>query len=87
MFGFLKRMGRVLTRLRNFVMNFLFVLIALLIIVALAGGFDDVEVPDGGALVLDPQGAILEEPLAYDLLRGLLEEPSGASIQELVRSV
>ena len=87
MFGFLKRMGRVLTRLRNFVMNFLFVLIALLIIVALAGGFDDVEVPDGGALVLDPQGAILEEPLAYDLLSGLLEEPSGASIQELVRSV
>ena len=87
MFGFLKRMGWLLTRLRNFVMNFLFVLIALLIIVALAGGFDEVEVPDGGALVLDPQGAILEEPLAYDLLSGLLEEPSGASIQDLVRSV
>lgn len=87
MFSFLKRMGRALTRLRNFVMNFLFVLIVLLIVVALAGGFDEVEVPDGGALVLDPQGAILEEPLAYDLLSGLLDEPSGASIRELVRSV
>ena len=87
MFGFLKRIGRALTRLRNFVMNLVFLSIALLIVVALTGGFDGVEVPEGGALVLDPQGPTLEEPLSYDPLGDLLGEESGASIHGLVRAV
>ena len=61
-------------------MNLVFLSIALLIVVALTGGFDGVEVPEGGALVLDPQGPTLEEPLSYDPLGDLLGEESGASI-------
>ena len=87
MFDFLKRIGRGLTRVRNFVMNLLFLSIALLVAIALAGGFEKVAVPEGRALVLNPQGPTLEEPLAYDPLGDLLGEESGASIHSLVRAV
>ena len=59
------RVGRGITRLRNFVLNAVFVVFLLIFLAVL---FLDVtpSVPDDGALVLDPRGVLVDQRSPMD---------------------
>ena len=86
----LQRIGRGLTRTRNFVMNGLFLLVLVLIVVAVFDSAGGVSVPDDAALVLDPEGALVEETRIGNPLENWWSpgqsEPS-ANVNDLVRAV
>ena len=65
------RIGAFLTRTRNFVMNTLFILVLLFVLFTLFDAFDTPGVPEGGALVLNPKGVVVEEPAVPDPFRDL----------------
>lgn len=58
--------GRGLDALRVFVGRLVFLLLLLVLLGALFSGPDAVTVPDGGLLVLNPRGAIVEQPALLD---------------------
>ena len=86
----LQRIGRGLTRTRNFVMNGLFLLVIVLVVVALFSSADGLSVPDDAALVLDPEGALVEETWVANPLQDWWSagnsEPK-ANVNDLVRAV
>ena len=85
----LSRVGWFLTRTRNFVMNTVFILLLLFVLFALLDAFDTPGVPEGSALVLNPEGVVVEEPRVPDpfgelWMSGTIPE---ADIHELLRAI
>ena len=83
--GIFSRIGTVITKTRNFVLNTLFVIILIAIIASFFTSSGSAPVPDKGALVIDPRGILVEErtfsnPLDdlwnfnYDILEAKLGE-------------
>ncbi len=83
------RIGAFLTRTRNFVMNTLFILVLLFVLFTLFDAFDTPGVPEGGALVLNPKGVVVEETAVPDPFRDLWlsDRVPEADIHELVRAI
>ena len=83
------RVGAFLTRTRNFVMNTLFIVILVFVLFALIDTFDTPGVPADSALVLNPQGDLVEQsvplnPLSELWMSGSLQQ---VDIHELVRAI
>ena len=57
----LRPIGRVLNIIRKFFLNLLFLVVLIGLGVVLFSSEDVPEVPDGGLLVLNPQGTLVEE--------------------------
>ena len=83
--GIFSRIGTVITKTRNFVLNTLFVIILIAIIASFFTSSGSAPVPDKGALVIDPRGILVEERtfsnpldnlwnLNYDILEAELGE-------------
>ena len=86
----LQRIGRGLTRTRNFVMNTLFLLVLVLLVVAVWDSAGGVSVPEDAALVLNPEGALVEETWVGDPLQNWWSPGSAeplANVNDLVRAV
>ena len=83
------RIGAYLTRARNFTMNTLFIVLLLFVLFALIDAFETPAVPEGGALVLNPKGVMVEEAIPPDPFRDLwmAETAPEADIHELVRAI
>ncbi|HEX7036375.1 MAG TPA: signal peptide peptidase SppA [Pseudomonadales bacterium] len=64
--GWFTRLGNGLTRLRLILSNVLFFGFLIVMLMLLFGGPPVPQVPDGGALVLDPRGAIVEQRSPVD---------------------
>jgi len=79
------RIGRFLTAARVFTANALFVLLVLAIIIVVSGT-DQFSVPDGAALVIDPQGAVVEQEALGDALAELLM-PTGTPMEAELRPI
>jgi protease-4 len=73
--------GATLTKVRNFVLNTLFVLFTALIIAALVASCERISVPRDSALVLNPRGVIVEQANFVDPLQNLLA--GGSSLHEV----
>ena len=85
----LRRLGAFLTRARNFVMNTLFIVLLLVVLIVILDAFETPGVPDGSALVLNPEGVVVEETVPRDPFQELWAS-AGASetdIHELVRVI
>lgn len=67
--GFFTRLGQWVTRIRIILSNLLFFLLLTVVLVLLFSSVPAPQVPDGGALVLDPKGAIVEERTPIDPLQ------------------
>ena len=59
--GIFSRIGTLITKTRNFVLNTLFVIILIAIIASFFTSSGSAPVPDKGALVIDPRGILVEE--------------------------
>ena len=59
--GIFSRIGTVITKTRNFVLNTLFVIILIAIIASFFTSSGSAPIPDKGALVIDPRGILVEE--------------------------
>lgn len=85
--GFMQRGWAFVDRSRRFTVNFIFLVLVVVLLYATCAG-DEVEVPDEAALVLAPEGALVEE-LAMDpslpFTGGLL--PTGPGKETLLRDV
>ena len=57
------------TKLRNFVLNSVFVLAILLVFGSLLGSCESDSVPEGSALVINPRGALVEQTASGELPR------------------
>ena len=75
--GFFGRIGAGITRLRNFVLNSIFLVILVLIAAGLLSTCEGVNVPKDSALLVNPKGIIVESAALPDPLAGLI----GASAQ------
>ena len=73
----LSLIGLAITRVRNFVINAIFLLLVVGIIVGIVQGAMSLQVEDGSALVIDPAGVIVEEARPDYSLTGLLSQPGG----------
>ncbi len=86
----LQRLGRWITRIRNFVLNGLFLALVAFLIMAGLGTLGGVVVPDNAALQLNPAGRLVEETWGTnpftDLFEPSPEEPL-TNINDLVRVV
>ncbi len=87
--GRLSRVGAFLTRARNFVVNTLFIVALVVLVFVLVDAFDTPGVPEGGALVLNPNGAIVEQQIAPNPFEDLWSGGAApeADIHELIRAV
>ena len=86
----LSRVGRAITRARNFVINTIFLLLVAAVVVGLIQGLTESKVPDGGALVIDPGGVLVEEARPeYSILELLSQsEPlRQTGVNELLKAV
>ena len=85
----LSRLGAMLTRVRNFVMNTVFILLLLIVLFAIVDAFDTPGVPDGSALVVNPEGIVVEESVPRDPFRDLwaADGVPETDIHELVRAI
>ncbi len=96
MLGFMKkpnllsRIGLAITRVRNFVINAVFLLLVVAILVGLVQGLTEFRVPDGGALVIDPAGVLVEEARTEYSVLGLVSESEPlhqTGINDLLKAV
>jgi protease-4 len=88
--GWLARLGGAITWLRHFTGNLLFLLLLLVVLSALLGRCQSVQLPAQGALVIDPAGAVVESPALTDPLQGLLNpqlQVGQVAIEDLVRAI
>ncbi len=85
----LSRLGSFLTRVRNFVLNTLFFVLLLLVLIAIVDSFDTPGVPDGSALVLNPEGVVVEETVPRDPFREFWAADGIAEVDvhDLVRAI
>ena len=86
----LSRIGRAITRARNFVINAIFLLLVAAVLVGLIQGLTEFRVPDGGALVIDPAGVLVEEARTEYSFLGLVSESEPlrqTDINDLLKAV
>lgn len=74
------RINERLARFRLFFGNLVFIVMLILVAVILFGGRERIDVPDGGALVIDPQGSLVERRTIVDPFREWLTP--GATLAE-----
>lgn len=67
--GFFRRLGQWITRLRIIISNLLFFLLLAVVLVMLFSSVPTPHVPDGGALVVNPRGTIVERRTPIDPLQ------------------
>ena len=86
----LSRIGLAITRARNFFINAIFLLLVAAVLIGLFQGLTEFRVPDGGVLVLDPAGVLVEEARSeYDLM-GLVSQSEPlrqTGINDLLKAV
>ncbi len=85
-----QRVGTGITKLRNFVMNTIFLVVMVAVIVLVVGSLSDEPVPENSALVLNPRGAMVEQRSINDPFDDLWligQNLPEANIHELVRAV
>ena len=84
-----RRVGAFLTRTRNFVMNTVFIVILIFVLFAVIDAFDTPGVPADSALVLNPQGEIVEQTVPLDPFSALWTSDTvrEADIHELLRAI
>lgn len=85
-----QRVGTGLTKLRNFVMNTIFLIVLGVAIVVVIGSFGGIPVPENGALVLNPRGVMVEQGTfgdPFDDLWLVGQNLPEADIHQLVRAV
>ena len=78
--GFFAGVSRAFAFMRVALANLLVGLLLLALVAALVGGGRGIEVPDGGALVVAPQGAIVEQTSPLDPLSALLAGDTGGQV-------
>ena len=85
----MSRLGTFLTRARNFVMNTLFIVLLLFALFAVMDALETPGVPAGSALVLNPEGVVVEETVPRDPFRDLwaADDAPESDIHELVRAI
>ncbi|NKB97828.1 MAG: signal peptide peptidase SppA [Pseudomonadales bacterium] len=67
------RIGGAITKLRNFVVNSLFVLVLVFLVIAALSTCQSVSVPSNSALLINPKGLLVEERSYPDALQDLLQ--------------
>jgi protease IV len=70
--SFLGRIGRGITRTRNFVLNTLFIVFLALVVLVLLNNCQSITVPSNSALIVNPKGAIVESATLPDPFQELL---------------
>jgi protease-4 len=82
--GFWARLGRGITRLRNFLVNGLFLLVVLILLISLFSD-DRPEVPDDSALLVNPRGVLVDERSIVDPLTRFFSPnaPGEVTLQEI----
>ena len=88
--GVFSRIGSSITKTRNFVLNTIFVLIVVALFASLFSSTESVSVPEEAALILDPNGILVEErtfsnPL--DDLWNINYDVPEVEIGELIRAI
>ena len=85
----LSRLGAFITRARNFVLNALFIVVLLVVLFAIVDAFDTPGVPDGSALVLNPEGVVVEETVPRDPFQDLWagDGVPETDLHDLVRAI
>jgi len=77
------RIGSALTRIRVFISNLIFFGFLIVLLIVLFAGGVRIHVPDGGALILNPAGRIVEQRSLVDPLERWLSPGSGGAEIEL----
>ncbi|MFP6815730.1 MAG: signal peptide peptidase SppA [Pseudomonadales bacterium] len=86
----LSRIGRGLTRARIFTANLIFVVLIVIVLAAVLSGSGGIEVPEGSALVLNPEGSIVDQESFGDSITDLISpqpRQQEAALGELVTAV
>ena len=88
--GIFPRIGRGITKTRNFVVNTIFILILLAIFGSIFNSTESISIPEEAALVLDPSGILVEErtfsnPL--DDVWNINYDAPEVEIAELIRAI
>ena len=86
----LSRIGRAITRARNFVINAVFLLLVAAVLIGLFQGLSEFSVPDRSALVIDPAGVLVEEARPEYNLFGLVSQSEPlrqTGINDLLKAV
>ena len=82
------RLGGAITKFRNFVVNTFFILVFVLVIAAVVASCQTVSVPTGSALLLNPEGLLVEERSYPDALGDFLQsQPSQVDLSSLLRAI
>ena len=82
------RLGGAITKFRNFVVNTFFVLVLVLVIAAVVASCQTVSVPTGSALLINPEGLLVEERSYPDALGDFLQsQPSQVDLSSLLRAI
>jgi protease-4 len=84
--GRLSRIGATLTRIRLFVSNLFFFGFLLVFVFLLLGGGEGIDVPEGGALILNPAGSVVERRSLADPFERLLS-PGGADAETELEAI
>ncbi|MEK7258678.1 MAG: signal peptide peptidase SppA [Pseudomonadota bacterium] len=63
---FFRLLGRTIDTLRTFIGRLLFVLVLVVVLLLLFGGPTPLQVPDGGLVVINPRGPVVEQPGEVD---------------------
>ena len=88
--SFFTRTGQRITKLRNFVLNSVFVLAILLVFGSLLGSCESDSVPEGSALVINPRGALVEQtapPVSFPdvlFMGGVVEETAIGDVLDAI---
>ena len=89
-FRLLRNLGRGITLLRNVVLNFLFLAVVLVVLVATFSGDDVKSVPGNAVLVINPAGSLVEQATFDDPLLDLLfgsNVPIETSINDVLNAI
>ncbi|MFK7912615.1 MAG: signal peptide peptidase SppA [Pseudomonadales bacterium] len=88
--GFWGSLGGILSTLRTFTANLLFLVFLLIVLSVLLRGCQHTQMPGGGALLLNPQGAVVEQPALGNPLQGLLNPQMAVTetaLADLLRAI
>ena len=84
----LGRIGGTITKLRNFVLNTLFICVLVFLVAAILSTCQSVSVPNGGALLINPKGVLVEEQSYPEALQDLLQSgPRQIDFNDLLTAI
>jgi len=86
--GLLGRIGRGITRLRNFTLNALFLIVLLAVVIALFSESRP-SVPDGAALMINPRGSVVDQASPTDPFAHFLapDAPGETELGDITRAI